>query len=196
MRVFLFVIFFFVFFNQNLFAQSAEKNEMEKRVPKSEFHQKAFGFIEIQLSDAKKVKYYLEVDGLDTSYEIKFFKNQHHFSVEFNNNGVFEDVEMKVDFKELPAKVVNEIRRYLVENYKKHKIRKVQVQYKNKKVTSSDLEKLFEGKTDLYETSYEIEIAVKNADGKPAMYEFHFDVDGNFVDKRIFKQQGDDNILY
>jgi hypothetical protein len=182
--------------NLSLFAQSNAKSEIEERIQKSEFPHDAAKLINSQLSDAKKVKYFLEVDGSDTSYEIKFIKNKHFYSVEFDNNGAFEDVEMKVDIKELPNKVVDNIRRYLTENFRKHKIRKIQVQYKNKKATSIDLEKLFEGKSDLFDISYEIECAVKDADGKPLMYEFHFDNEGKYLDKRIFKQQSDDNILY
>jgi hypothetical protein len=196
MRIILTVFIFCVFSNLSLFAQSTLKNEVEERIKQNEFPQDAIKLIQFQISDAKRVKYFLEVDGLDSSYEAKFIKNKHLYSIEFASNGVFEDVEMKVDIKELPLSVFQKIRNYLNDNYKKHKIKKVQVQYKSKKVTSKNLEMLFEGKSDLFETSYEIELAVKEADGTPAMYEFHFDSEGQFLDKRIFKQQSDENLLY
>jgi hypothetical protein len=195
MKAFVGILFFF-FTSYSLFSQEIVKNEVEKRISQSEFSTIAYDLIQSQLSDAKRIKYYIEVDGADTSYEVKFFKNEHLYSVEFSSIGVFEDIEKKVDSKELPANIGQNIRSYFIKNYRKHKIRKVQVQYKSQKVSSNNLEKLFEGYSNLFETSYEIEVAVKDVDGTSAMYEFHFDANGKFLDKRKFKQQGDDNILY
>ncbi|PLX19636.1 MAG: hypothetical protein C0599_10750 [Salinivirgaceae bacterium] len=196
MKLLAFLIIFLIVFSDNSIAQVSVKNEIEKQIDAELFPQNALAVIQSQLSNAKRIKYYIEVNNADTSYEVKFKKNKSLYSVEFSREGLFEDVEMLIAHKEFSNEIKSNIHKYLNDNFIKHKIKKIQVQYKHPSITLEQLNSLFNEDTQNFNISYEIEIAVKHEDGSPAMYEFHFDSLGQYIDKRIFKQQGDDNILY
>ena len=67
------------------FAQN--KYERESRIDKEEFPSKSFSLIQKYLEDAKRVRFYQEMDSTKKSYEAKFKKGRLHYSVEFNKNG-------------------------------------------------------------------------------------------------------------
>ena len=89
-RIYLILIGVFIGINV---ASSQDKQEREHRIRKSQFPEKALEFIQQQLLDAKRIKYYKEIDGAKRSYEVKFKKDRLKYSVEFDEDGNLEDVE-------------------------------------------------------------------------------------------------------
>ncbi|MDT0678422.1 hypothetical protein [Autumnicola musiva] len=176
------------------FAQG-KKIEQEDRISGEKMPEAAMQLINSEKPDnARRLKFYFETDGETTSYEAKFKFKGHDYSVEFNNNGILEDIEVELKKKNLPEAALQKIKSFIEENNERHKIEKIQAQY---------LPALSEIKAFAYAKNiqqnvpqnYELIVAVKN-DGKLQRFEMLFDNSGNFIEKREVIRNEYDYLLF
>ncbi len=183
-----------VFGSLNLNAQ--EKYEREYRIRKKEFPIKALQLIKTKLDDAKKIKYYKEIDSSITSFEVKFKKARLWYSIEFDINGDLEDVEIKIKDVDIPNETYTAIERYLHNTYSLFKIKKIQQQYVATTITNTDttLKNAFQNLM-LPSVNYEVTVAGKK-EKKYEDFEILFDAEGNFKSIKKSLPPNYDHILY
>ncbi|MBU2974517.1 hypothetical protein [Zobellia sp. B3R18] len=122
-----FLVLFFTLFTSMAFAQI--KDEREHRIRKSQFPENARLFIHQKLINAKRIRFYKEIDGDKISYETKFKKDRLKYSIEFDAQGKLEDIEITITSVDIPNEAYAKITSYLENNFKKYRIQKIQQQY-------------------------------------------------------------------
>ena len=128
MHKFIYIILLLVVqYSSNLYAQ--EKYEKESRIKQKNVPSKALLFID-SLNFKNKIKWYKEEGLYRKSFEAKFKYNKARYSVEFDTLGNIEDLEIEVDWEDLKSNISDSISLQLKIDCIKHKIVKVQKQYK------------------------------------------------------------------
>ncbi len=191
MRILITLVVFFLFTQ----ALGQEKRERQKKIKP---HQMPSGTLELlrqSMPDLKKVRYYEETDGDHLSYEAKFLIQKRFFSVEFSKEGLLEDVEVKISYKNLSSPLRNQIEHYLKQESEIFKVIKAQKQYKH---TGADPQTtlviaLHEGESEAI--FFELEVDMNKGKGWSS-YEILFDRNGRFVSKRRIVTRSLDNLLY
>ncbi len=92
---------------------SQVKVEREHRIKKNQFPDAAHDFIKEKLQDAKKIRFYKETDTTKISYEAKFKKDKLHYSVEFDESGKLEDIEILIKEVDVPEDSWSKITKFL-----------------------------------------------------------------------------------
>ena len=92
-----------------LMGKAQFKFEKESRISSSQLPPGVITLLPQITQDAKRVRYYHEFDGKKESYEVKLKKYGTHFSIEFSQEGVLEDIEMLMPKSELPVSVLEVI---------------------------------------------------------------------------------------
>ena len=171
-----------------------KKMEREKRIKKADLPATTLGVLEGFIVTAKKVKYYKETDGKKVSYEVKFLLNKNHYSVEFNEGGHLEDVELLIRFADLSATLRESISKYL-KKFDKYKIKKIQKQFSAPSQPSEQvIKKALQGlATEI--VRYEIVVETR-ADASWTTYEMLFDEKGDFISQKEVVGRLADHILY
>jgi hypothetical protein len=111
-------------------SQAQVKYEKEYRIDREQVPDSALFFIN-ELAFSKRIKWYKE-EGLErTSIEAKTKskKTKKRYSIEFSKTGAFEDVEIEVDWEDMPRSTQTAICTYLERTFDKFKIQKIQVQF-------------------------------------------------------------------
>ena len=85
------------------------KEEFEKRIDAKAVPENAVEAIQPFLKEAKRIRWYHEYDGDKESFECKFKKFGYWFSVEFDKEGLLEDVEIKIKYHTLPHDIKEKI---------------------------------------------------------------------------------------
>ena len=101
------------------------KYEKEERIQKEELPVAVVQLLPLMKANAKRIRYYREFDGQSISYEVKFKKHGAHFSVEFNQEGVLEDVEVLVAKSALPTVVLETVKTH----FQSVKLTRIQKQF-------------------------------------------------------------------
>jgi len=122
---------FIIFLLYVSFSFSQTKDEKEERIQKSNFPQKAQNYFYGVSKKVKHLKYYREIDGKKTSYEVKFKYKRLHYSIEFDPSGQLEDIEIIIEKKNIPKSVLFNISEYFETHYTKTRLLKIQKQYIN-----------------------------------------------------------------
>lgn len=174
MRLILIFIFAVTPFFSSLFAQ---KMEQEKNIKEEDFPQLALKYLKDHFEGSRKIKFYQEISTDSLTYEAKFKWNKFRYSVEFFPDGRLMDIEKRIPFSSIPVEVTNNIKEKWEEDFKKYKISKCQEQSSNAG------------------TRYEIELKGKNEDDR-ALYEYLFDSNGAFIQKREIILRTTDMTLY
>lgn len=130
--------------------------------------------------DLARMKYYLELNGTDTTYEAKFKWKRAFYSVEFLPTGSLMDVEKRLKFSGLPTSFQAAVEQQLGHDFTKFKVKKCQEQ------TVPGLER----------KRYELEIEGKPASGKAAVFEYLFEEDGTVVQRQEVLLPSNDINLY
>lgn len=182
-----------LFFISATFLQAQSKYEKEDRIDAQEVPQLARSFVE-ELGFTDKIKWYIE-EGLNKiSYEAKTKQHSKKYSVEFSKDGVIEDIEIKINKKEVDPAVWDKITTYLKATYDKYKVCKIQKQY-----TGAERELIKSVRQNHRTTGttlkYEIEIKGKK-DGEYQMVEFLFDEGGHPLQQAIIIQKNTDHLEY
>ncbi|MFD1062838.1 hypothetical protein ACFQ1Q_06230 [Winogradskyella litorisediminis] len=187
------IIFYFTF-SVTLIGQ--EKNEKEERID----------FVELPISiqniskslpdNAKRIKYYLEVDGSKKSFEIKLKYKSVRYSIEFSEEGELEDIEVLSKFKDIEDSIKTQITSYFEKNFEKHKIIKLQHQYIfNNTSSASEFMKIIMSENDKTLPNFELIVEVKTLE-KRELREITFNPTGNFISSRIVNPSAYDYVLY
>ena len=159
------------------------KQEKEARIDKTELPSTVVGLLPQIEKNAKHIRYYKETDGDKITYEVKLKKDQHHFSIEFSQLGILEDIEVIIPKAELPKTVLKTLKN----NFEHVHLKRIQKQFPNANNNPKQLiEAVFE--TQIAPTAYEILISGKINDSYK-QFELLIDSNGTIVSKRpvIFK---------
>ena len=176
------------------FQIAAQKKEHEQRVDKDSVPEKALKFVEQIKIDMKHPRWYKENTSGKRSYEIKFVYDHQLHSVEFNEVGLIEDIEVMIKKRKLKPEVLRTINNSLDEIYDKYKIVKIQKQFSSEK--EDDLIKILnQGISEDVVVKYEIEFEAKQ-NGSWKMYEGTFTKDGRLESKREIVIRSTENLNY
>jgi hypothetical protein len=176
------------------FAQN--KYEREFRIRKSQFPVVAHDLIKDKITDAKRLRYYKEIDSAKISFEAKFKKDRLWYSVEFNEDGALEDIEILIKPIDIPSDTYTKIEDYLDREYAKYKIKRLQQQYlaTPNEAVEITLKNAFQNLM-LPSINYELIVSGKK-DRSYIQFEFLFDAQGNFLNKRQSLPPNYDHVLY
>ncbi len=186
-------VFLFVF-SISCFSQT--KNEKESRIRLDAFPEASKLVITPILSKVKRIRYYRETDGNRSSFESKFKYHKYWYSIEFDNNGILEDIEVTVKEKQLDTSIRLKLNAYLKRRFKTYNYLKIQEQYVSPK-TFDDINYL----THILEhrntipSNYEIVVAVETHDNWE-IREMTFNYLGKFLNERTIKQDSYEYIMY
>ena len=174
-------------------AFSQQKYEKEVRIKESEVPEDALEFVN-SLEISSKIKWYKE-QGLDrTSFEAKTKYKGERLSIEFSENGTFEDLEVQKEIEMVESDAYEELTRHFQSELPRYSVKKIQFQYLGDE--DDVLEFFLDGELeDDVELNYEIVIATK-VDGSFTMFEYLFDEDGEFIRKSKIILKMSDNIEY
>lgn len=113
------------------FSFSQIKNEKEERIDASEFSEILQSYFKGISNQVDHLKFYKETDGKKYSYEAKFKFKKHYYSLEFDTNGVLEDIEIVIQKKQIPKEALSIISNYFNMHFDKTHYIKIQKQYVN-----------------------------------------------------------------
>lgn len=173
-----------------------EKREYEQSIKKREIPAEILDSIEPFLQKAVRIKYYYETDGEAESYEIKGSVKKRDYSVEYQKDGRLIDIEMLIDFEEIPESTRNSIEKYLGENYDKYVFTRLQQQYfPHEKEAEEALEDFIEQDFEDFDIRYELEVDTRS-NHQLGSFELLFDQEGKLIQQRKIVRRIDDNIFY
>jgi hypothetical protein len=180
-------------FTFSLQACAQFKYEKESRVKENDVPTNAIKYVD-SINFNSRVKWYKEIGLNTTSFEAKTKYKGKKYSIEFSEDGSFEDIEMEIKSNEIAAETFKIISKYLSENHDKYSIEKIQIQYSGNK--NLILEYLQNNNENIgFETRYEIVISSK-VDGSFTMLEYLFSKNGKFIQKTQITLNRTDNIEY
>lgn len=177
------------------FTNAQYKYEREYRILKSQFPSEAISTIEKYVEDYKRIKFYKETDSIKVSYEAKLKKDKLWYSIEFDKNGILEDIEILIKPADIPNDTYSNIETYLNNNFIKYRIKRLQQQYTSK---NNPLEETYKNAFQnllLPDNNYELMVVGRKEDGY-LDYEILFDADGNFKKIRTSLPPNYDHVLY
>ncbi len=189
-------IFLFGFIVLNLLAYSVpaqNKYEREYRIKEKEVPEPALAFVR-SVPDPGKVRWYSELSDEGKSLEAKLKYLNRRYSVEFDSLGKLQDIEVLTPWEEIAGEVRSRIRADLVATYEKHKIRKIQEQYRGTIVDLFTFVKA-ERPEEIYSLRYEIVIKGKK-EKLWNLYEVTYDEAGNPLDHSMIILRNTDHIEY
>ena len=171
------------------------KLEKEYRMSKEAVPLPALRFVD-DLAQERKVKWYKE-QGLERStIEAKFKRNKRRYSVEFNNSGLLEDVEIERSYRSLPDTLKTALDLFFEAQYKRHRICKTQIQYSGKpEKVLAFLQQSGVTAMPRVVTRFEIVAKVKS-DKTSREVEFLFDLSGRLLSKAVIIQKNADHLEY
>lgn len=178
-------------------ATGQTKNEKEERIKKEAFPEIALLTLNDLPQSCRRFKFYRETDGDKKSYEVKFKLKRKLYSVEYNGQGVLEDVEVKIKKKSIPPSIATSITTYFKTTFNKHKLIKIQEQYVYEKV-ELDAKAYLESiilKATTTQPNYEIIAEVKQ-NKKRTIKEFTFNSKGEFLSARTLNRTSYEHVLY
>lgn len=170
------------------------KLEREFRIKKSEFPSEALSLIKTKLTDAKKIKFYKEIDSSKVTFEAKFKKKRLWYSVEFNEQGHLQDIEVLIKSIDIPNDTFENATKYLDQNFEKYKIVKIQQQYPVIENDEKTINNAFQNLM-LPTVNYEIMINGKK-EKNFEKFEILFDATGKFKSIRKSLPINYDHVLY
>lgn len=187
-------IFFLVLIG--VFANAQNKYEREYRIRKNQFPTVALNLIDDTLEDARRIRFYRETDSTKISYEAKFKKDRLWYSVEFNEEGDLEDIEILIKEMDIPNEPMQKIIDYLNNSFTKYRIKRIQQQYPVSKEETKEktIRNAFQNLI-LPSVNYEFVVAGKK-DKEYFDYELLFGSDGSFKKMRKSLPPNYDHVLY
>ncbi|MBR9855072.1 MAG: hypothetical protein GYB37_10935 [Algicola sp.] len=177
-------------------ALAQSKYERESRIEKNQFPAKSYMQIQEYLENAKRIRFYQEMDSTKKSYEAKFKKGRLYYSVEFNEQGSLEDIEFKIKERDIPNATWGAIQQHLTKNHNNYRVKKIQQQYpvSQEQSVEKTLYNAFQNLI-LPEVNYELVFSTKEKDGFQE-YEALFNADGTLIAIRKSFPPSYDHVLY
>ena len=189
------VLLLFFFYGVALQTTGQSKQESEKKIPAEKMPIPALNSLEEYLTDVKKLRYFLETDGANISYEAKFQYRKRSISVEFSQEGLLEDIEIIKKYTELPEPLQNAIEHYLSKHTQSFKIIRCQEQYRHEGTAPQKTISDVLGENWTNPLFYELEVDLR-IDKTWRSEEWVFDQQGKFISKRHIINRAQDNLLY
>lgn len=195
----LMVMLLFVVTN-SLSAQN--KYEYEESVKAELVPENARSFIEKNILDHHKckVRWFLEKNEKGTYYECKLRVKKEFNSIKFDSSGTLYDIEIIVDLKKCAPEMYDTVQAVFENNFKNHKIEKVQLQYTGQEeqlksvfypeYIGSDYSSL-----ENIKTRFEIEVKGKK-NGDIQSYEYLFDLRLGYIRHRKILRKTTDHLNY
>lgn len=188
------VVFLILFLSNHLSFAQDKKLEREERIKELEMPEKALGSLKDFKTEFSKLKFYRESDGERSSYETKFGHGKKKYSVEFDEEGKLEDVEVDFDFKEVPQLAQRKISDWL-KDFDNYKILKTQKQFSS--LTMPDIQVIKLALEDQPTDVVRFELVIEGKASKDwKSYEVLFDSNGNYISKREVVRRAMNNVLY
>ena len=162
------------------------KYEREYKIEESQFPAKALNYLEKTEIQKNNIKYYVEVDKDKKGFEAKFKNNGLRYSVEFNEAGILEDIEVKISKNKLPEVVSEKMEQQFDSIFKRFRILKIQKQFVNTSDQNPETlikTALYNAEDELY-CNYEIMVAARKDKKSFEDYEFLFDYKGKVLNIR------------
>lgn len=176
------------------FCYGQKKQEQEFRIDRHLLPGTIMPLLSEYLKDVKRLRFYKELDGEKSSYEVKFKKDKLLYSIEFDQNGQLEDVEFIIKEIDIPAEALKNIVTYLNVNHQKNRIKKIQQQHINYDNPRQTLKEALQNLI-LPEIRYELIISAKDEKGF-GEYELTFDADGKHLLTRKSIKTKYDHVLF
>lgn len=171
------------------------KYEREYRIKKSQFPEEALSYISDKIEGAKRLRFYKETDSIKISYEAKFKKDRLKYSIEFDEKGALEDVEIEIKPVDIPDDVFAELNADLAKRFLKFRIRKIQQQYPLlDNDTETTLKNAFQNLM-LPSIKYELIVSGKKSKNYE-QFEVLYGSDGSFEKIRKSLPPNYDHVLY
>jgi hypothetical protein len=171
-----------------------DKIERELRVKEKEVPKEAREWLEDAFETTKRPKWYQEVFESGYSFEAKFKLKGKFYSVEFDSLGRIQDVEIEIEFAELPKGVQTGLKTHVSADYKSSDIKRLQIQYSGK---PDDLEDFFdENSLAGILIRYEIEFIGLDEAGVSSLWEGLFSEDGGLISKRKIILASSENLIF
>lgn len=185
------LFFILIFIPLTTFGQV--KEEKEYRVKAAEVPSLARDWLKDAFEGRKKVKWFREETSGKASYEAKFLWEKESISVEFDRDGMVEDIEIQKEFGDLPEELTSALRSFFNQEYQNWRIEKIQLQYSG---SPDDLEDLVdEDEAEGILARYEIEFYGETAEDKN-LWEGIFDPQGKMLSKRKVILPSTDNLFF
>ena len=180
-----------LYLNSSL-SYAQEKQEQEFRIDDSEVPQAASSFI-AQVPVKKLFRWYKEKNGSLVTFEAKGRWNRHEISIEFNDAGVIEDIEITQKMRSIPQAVRECITAVLREESSRYRIKKMQYQFVGKPEVLLAL--LMRDSLEQLASNYELVVQVK-VDNAYHIYEYLFDNSGKLTQRLEVMERNSFNIQF
>jgi hypothetical protein len=169
--------------------------EREHRIRKSQFPPVNIGLM-FDGSMTNKIRYYKEVDSLETTYILKFKMARLNYLLSFDDAGKLKISGFQVNEIDIPEESFQKIKAYLTDSYEKSRIKRIFQQYPatNPENDESALKNTFQNLL-LPGNVYKLIVSGKN-DKENNEYDLWFSADGNLIRKRQGLPMDHDRILY
>ena len=177
----------------NIDVNAQQKFESERRLKPQAAPQQALEFI-ASITATHKVKWYYEENFVGNSVEAKTKIDNKKYSIEFDTLGNIQDVEIQIDWEEIPSGTQKQIIYALDSSFTAHKINKIQLQYSGEKASLQAV--ILDKKTErFYTTKYEMIIKGRKK-RRPKLYEMTFSEEGKLLETAEIIFQNSDNLEY
>jgi hypothetical protein len=172
------------------------KVEREHRIKKNQFPETAHDFIQEKLQNAKKLRFYKETDTTKISYEARFKKDKLYYSIEFDESGKLEAIEILIKEVDVPEDSWSKITKFLNEKFTEFKIRKIQQQYPitSDETAETTLNNAFQNLL-IPSLNYELMVRGKIQDVH-SDFEILFGAEGDFIKMKESLPANYDHVLY
>ena len=185
------LIFLFTFIFINAFSQF--KFEKESRLKRADVPSQALGLIE-SLAIPGKIKWYSEENLTGNSVEAKFSFNKKKYSVEFDSDGNFQDLEITIHVNEIQEKLKAVIFNKLESEFSKYSIQKIQAHYPGK---NHEILSIIKNPPQEPGSNVKYEFVVNGKSGNTTkQYEMTFENTGILTDKKEIIQKNADNLEF
>ncbi|NRB60608.1 MAG: hypothetical protein HRU50_11805 [Winogradskyella sp.] len=175
---------------------SQTKNKKEERIPKDQFPDQALELINELPTNCKRIRFYKETDGDKKSYEVKFKYQKKNYSIEFSEDGILEDIEVLIKFKNLEKVIRANIKTHFKSYYKTYKLIKVQAQYLYQNdVDFNEFTKYVLNNTKELQPNFEIIAEVREVK-KREIKEFTYNSKGEFIKDITLEPESYEHVLY
>lgn len=172
------------------------KHEREHRIRREQFPEAALEALQPYLDEARRLRFYREIDSNHRSFEAKFRIQRLQYSIEFTPEGELEDAEVDIKPVDIPRATWQAIQEHLGTSFGKFHVRKIQQQYPRPAFDSDDatLKAAFQNLL-LPEIRYELVVQAKTESGV-GQFEALYDSEGNILLLRKALPPNYDHVLY
>ncbi len=173
-----------------------QKYEREHRIKKNQFPGAAHRFIDINITDYRKIKFYRETDSSEIRYTARFKVDRLRYGASFNQKGEVQGIEILITAVDIPNDILQQITQFLDSTFNKYRIRKIQQQYpiKQGEPVAVTLKNAFQNLL-ISSLHYELTISGRKSKGFKD-YEVLFDAEGHFLKIKESLPANYDHVLY